>query len=298
MYIVLRCQHLKWCFIIAKTLEIKGEHKVLSKKREATRRSSGVLEPRQRETWEHPVIYFFHMNFYKLFAYSSKFNIERVISPNCIKFTFSIATRLHVLWHTHTHTDFISPCNTQMIQSDPNVAKTQSSIQALSRISSTRTNPVNSSWGEIKLRTLRCKPVLSHLSCSPNTVHMLRAESALCSQEVQDHLALFNDLENTHTGKSAVLGENKSIYTLQCFTLIVKKQAGWRNCIMNSYNKKRNVLVLVIKSTFVHSHRITGLTSMCKFGPNMCSTTLLWISQSASSLAMDLEGRNRTELSV
>lgn len=121
---------------------------------------------------------------------------------------------------------------------------------------------------------------------------MLRAESALCSQEVQDHLALFNDLENTHTLKSAVLGENKSISTLQCFTVKVKKQAGWRNCIIRSHNKKRNVLDLVINSTFVYSHRITGLTSMCKLGPNMCSTTLLWISQSASSLAMDLKGRN------
>lgn len=58
------------------------------------------------------------------------------------------------------------------------------------------------------------------------------------------------------------------------------------------------MLVLVIKSAFVYSHRITCLTSMCKFGPNMCSTTLLWISQSASSLAMDLEDPNRTEFSV
>ena len=33
MYIVLCCKHLKWCFMIAKTLEIKGEHKVLSKKK-------------------------------------------------------------------------------------------------------------------------------------------------------------------------------------------------------------------------------------------------------------------------
>lgn len=34
---------------------------------------------------------------------------------------------------------------------------------------------------------------------------------------------------------------------------------------------------------------------MCRFGPNMCSTTLLWISQSASSFAMDLEGAGQEE---
>lgn len=43
------------------------------------------------------------------------------------------------------------------------------------------------------------KSLSSYLSCSPDTVHMLRAEPALCSQEIQDHLALLNDLENTQT---------------------------------------------------------------------------------------------------
>lgn len=38
------------------------------------------------------------------------------------------------------------------------------------------------------------------------------------------------------------------------------------------------------------------LTSMCKFGPNMCSTTLLLISQSASSFAIDL--REETKVSI
>lgn len=38
----------------------------------------------------------------------------------------------------------------------------------------------------------------SHLGCSPDTVYVLCAKAALRSQEVQDHLALFNDLENKH----------------------------------------------------------------------------------------------------
>lgn len=37
-------------------------------------------------------------------------------------------------------------------------------------------------------------PGASNLSCSPDTVHVLRAESALGSQEVQDDLTLLNDL--------------------------------------------------------------------------------------------------------
>ena len=64
MYIVLCCKHLKLCFMIAKSLEIKGEHKVLSQKMEANWRSSGILAPRQRETWEHPVFFFFDIRFY------------------------------------------------------------------------------------------------------------------------------------------------------------------------------------------------------------------------------------------
>ncbi len=108
MYIVLCCKHLKWCFMIAKTLEIKGEHKVLSKKREATWCSAGTLAPGQRETWEHPVIFFFDINFYKLFAYSSSVLILNVSSVQIASNSpspqpsFSIATRLHVWWYTHT----------------------------------------------------------------------------------------------------------------------------------------------------------------------------------------------------
>ncbi len=111
----------------AKTLEIKGEHKVLSKKK-----GSHLAFFRYTCTGtKRDLIFFFDINFYKLFAYSSKFiNIERVISPNCIKFTFSSAILLYCYQAAcvmiHTHTDFISPCNKKTIQSDPNVAKTQS----------------------------------------------------------------------------------------------------------------------------------------------------------------------------
>ena len=47
--------------------------------------------------------------------------IERVISPNCIKFTLSSAIPGYM--GDGTHTDFISPCNKQTIQSDPNFVK-------------------------------------------------------------------------------------------------------------------------------------------------------------------------------
>lgn len=49
-------------------------------------------------------------------------------------------------------------------------------------------------WSGIKLYSLSF-----YLSCSPDAVYVLCAEPALCSQEIQDHLALFNDLQNTHT---------------------------------------------------------------------------------------------------
>lgn len=56
----------------------------------------------------------------------------------------------------------------------------------------------------------------SYLSCSPDAVYVLRAESTLCSQEVQDHLALFNDLKkttNTHTLRiCAPLGNNNNTH--------------------------------------------------------------------------------------
>ena len=60
MYIVLCCKHLKLCYNIAKSLEIKGEHKDLSKKREATWRSSGTLTQRQRKTREQCNFLFWH----------------------------------------------------------------------------------------------------------------------------------------------------------------------------------------------------------------------------------------------
>ncbi len=37
--------------------------------------------------------------------------------------------------------------------------------------------------------------VRAHLGGGPYTVHMLSAQPALGCQEVQDHLALFNDLQ-------------------------------------------------------------------------------------------------------
>ena len=133
MYIVLCCKHLKWCFIIAKTLEIKGEQKVLSKKREATWRSSGTLAPRQRETWEHPVIFFFDTNHSCLLIHQSllywtclQFNLHQIhllLSHPSLLLPGCICNDTHA--HAHTHTDFISPCNKQTIQSDPSFAKTQ-----------------------------------------------------------------------------------------------------------------------------------------------------------------------------
>lgn len=48
----------------------------------------------------------------------------------------------------------------------------------------------------MKLGEIISTSVVLYLSCSPDTVYMLRAESPLRSQEVQDHLALFNNLEN------------------------------------------------------------------------------------------------------
>ena len=49
---------------MAKSLEIIGEHKVLSKQMEATWSSSGTPAPRYGETLEHPVIFFFDINLY------------------------------------------------------------------------------------------------------------------------------------------------------------------------------------------------------------------------------------------
>lgn len=95
---------------------------------------------------------------------------------------------------------------------------------------------------------------VSDLSCSPDTVHVLRAESALGSQEVQDDLTLFNNLGEKHRQAG-------------------RQTAGQRGQVAS-----------------LHNLFSTLLTSMCKFGPNMCSTTLLLISQSASSLAIDLQG--------
>lgn len=46
-------------------------------------------------------------------------------------------------------------------------------------------------------------PGVSNLSCRPDTVHVLRAQSAFSSQEVQDDLTLFNDLgEKKQAGRS------------------------------------------------------------------------------------------------
>lgn len=47
-------------------------------------------------------------------------------------------------------------------------------------------------------------------------------------------------------------------------------------------------------ASLVYGPQFKNLTSMCKFGPNMCSTTLLWISQSASSFAIELQRWSRT----
>lgn len=113
----------------------------------------------------------------------------------------------------------------------------------------------------------------SHLGCSPDTVYVLCAKATLRSQEVQDHLALFNDLENKH-----VLDSERK-HCVQ-FLLVC--------CVSN--------LQKTVQSTVKRSFKISFLfklkcffTSMCKLGPKMCSTTLFWISQSASSFAMDLK---------
>ena len=119
------------------------------KNRDVTWRSSDTLRPRQRETWEQPVIFFFYINFFKLSTYSSAFINERVISPNWIKFTSSAI--LHVM--IHSHTDFISPCNKQTIQSDPSVKHFQALKLKSKQFSDLKTQHLNSSIFKDFIRT-------------------------------------------------------------------------------------------------------------------------------------------------